>query len=238
MKIGKNGILEDDNGEQIKDAAGNAINVQELFDQALNTRMGRERSDKDKLTQRINELQGELDKAIKPEVKADLETRLEELQRQLETKEQTAQRQFKTEMDKAKNQLTQLQAERDQYLGQYREAVIGQQIAHAAVEHGFKKPDYLRMQLLDKMEWVDEVGGDGKPTGKQVPRFKFMVAPKEGAAPEETLMEIKDAAAYVAKAEPDLVLGTGTTGSGNNGRPASGGGSQPEGLSGIYTSMK
>jgi deoxyribodipyrimidine photolyase-like uncharacterized protein len=237
MKI-VNGYLCDDNGQRIKDAAGNEIQVQELFDGMLNSRLGKERTAKEGLESRVQELQDQLAKAVKPEDKAALEARIDELQGQLETKEQTVARQFSRDMDKLKDQLKAEQDKNKALDTRWKDSQFSAMTAAAATEYGFKKPQYLEMMLRQNLNWEDELDtASGKPTGNQVPRFKFMVTPEGATAPVEKLMDIKEAAGHLAKLEPDLVLGSESMGSGGTGNPNNPGKPQASGLSSMYKPM-
>ena len=233
MKIGPGGFLVDDAGNRIKAADGSEINLQEVVQKLIDSKIAEERKGKDGLQARIDELTTQLATA-KAEDRNALQARIDELQQQAETTEQRAARKFAEKEREYTLRVEETSKQLSQWQERWRAEVLNTGIAKTAAELNFIKPDYLDMILRPRAQWEQATDAEGKPLDQWAAKFKMLVPPADGKGdPQERLLSLREAAEVVAKTETHLVKGTGSGGSGY--QPGAGNPQQPPtGLASIY----
>jgi hypothetical protein len=112
-------------------------------------------------------------KNLSEQEKATLDTRIEELSATLKTKEELAAQERKRLSETHSKELKAASDERDQWKVRYTESLIATEITNAAVSQKAFSPEQIVALLRPATRLAEDIDGDGKPTGKLVPKVTF-----------------------------------------------------------------
>lgn len=136
------------------------------------------------------------------EEKAQLDTKIEDLQNQLLTKEQKAQTELERYRKNAEKEKTTLTEELATWKARYSKSTIERSIMDAGLKHDAVDPEQLVKLLSHDTQIVEELNEDGEPTGNLVPKVTFKDTDKDGKpielklTPEETVKRMSEIDRY------------------------------------------
>lgn len=166
----------------------------------------------------VDELQALKQKAtLTAEERAELDTRIKDLQEQLLTKEELAKQEADRLKAVAETQLKTLTSERDTWRNKYVQSTIVRSIVDAAVSAKAYNPEQIVALLQSDTNLKEEKSGEEV---NYVPRVKFRDVDKEGKpvildlTVPETVKRMKEIPKY-----QNLFVGDGTGGLGNDNNP-------------------
>jgi len=134
-----------------------------------------------KVRSAISELEALKAKAtLTTKEREELETRIQTMSNELLTKEELAKRQFDDISKKHKIELEKLNKELSDSKNRYESETIHRNIVDAAVTNSAFEPEQIVALLRPNTRLVEELDGEGKPTGKFSPKVKFMDTDKDG----------------------------------------------------------
>jgi len=193
----------------------------------VNRVLAKERREHQQKTQRaIDELQALKTKVnITTQERADLESRIEELQGSISTKEELARQALAKESKKHTAELENLKTELGSWKGRYTESTISRALTDAAVEHKAIVPLQIAAILRPSTRLVEAVDAEGKPTGTYEAKVKLDDVDGDGK-PVTLDLSVSDAVKRMREMELHQNLfqgdGTGGLGSQNRGKGKSG----------------
>lgn len=123
-------------------------------------------------------------KNLTDQQRKELETSLEDLRSQFQTKEQQAETERVKLVERHSNEVKKLTEERDQWQQSYTNMVISNSLITAASEAEAWNPTQIEAILRPQTRLADELGEDGKKTGRLIPRVKMMGNDKDGKTVE------------------------------------------------------
>ena len=132
-----------------------------------------------------------------------LQTQLSDLQKQFRTKEQQLAFDKKQAEDAAATTIEELTKERTIWEQRYTDTTIRTALQSAAVTHEAFNPDQIIVQLRSNTKLVEQVDGNGKPTGQLLPMVEMTVTNEETKAPEVLQMTPDEAVSHMKKT-PEL----------------------------------
>ena len=124
----------------------------------------------------LEELQALKVKAsLSSEERADLEKRIADTTKDLQTKEETAQQEREKLIKNHKKDLELISGEKEVWKNRFTSSTIKSSIISAAAASTPKavNPEQILVILQPKTRLVEELDGDGKPTGNLVPKISF-----------------------------------------------------------------
>ena len=114
------------------------------------------------------------------EEKEKLEIRIEDLKNEFLSKEELAKKETKKEADKTKRQLEDLVTERDRWKNLFTSSTIERELVSAAAADAYN-PDQILKILKPDTRLTEELDAEtGQPTGKLIPKVKFVGKDKDG----------------------------------------------------------
>jgi len=175
---------------------------------------------KDQQQKAIDELEALRAKAnLTDEERQQYDERIENMKNQLLTKDQLTEKE-KAKLEKAyKKQIEDLTGQLDTWQGRYTEETISRAITDAAVSNDAYVPGQIVAIVRPNTRLVEELDGEGKPTGKMSPVVKLEDKDKDGKpvtlelAPKEAVKRMKEMDEYL-----NLFKGEGTGGLGGMNR--------------------
>jgi len=118
--------------------------------------------------------------SLSSEERAELEKRIADTTKNLQTKEETAQQEREKLIKNHKKEIELVSTEKDTWKNRYTESTITTSIVSAAAASTPKavNPEQILVILKPKTRLVEELDGEGKPTGNLIPKISF--ADKDG----------------------------------------------------------
>lgn len=136
------------------------------------------REEKEQLVQQLETLRQS--QTLSEQQREEFESQISNLQKQYLTKEEQARIELDKVTKKNEGLLKQTAEERDRWKKDYSETVIENSLRKAAEEGGAYKTDQIVLLLRTNTQLVEDVGADGKPNGKFVPKVNFQTVDKDG----------------------------------------------------------
>lgn len=109
-----------------------------------------------------------------------LQTQIDQMTADMQTKEEQQKSALDTLQKKYDGETKKLGAERDTWRNRFESATFEFEVAKAAETHGAFKAQQVAALLSPNKKFVEEVGPDGKPTGKILPKVTFRKMDKDG----------------------------------------------------------
>lgn len=137
---------------------------------------------------------------LSKEEREELESRIEETQKTLRTEKETAEQERQKLIKNHKKELDSTTVERDSWKKRYTDEKIENSILGAAGSSNPKvvNPEQILIFMRPNTRLVEELGEDGKPTGKYVPKVTFKDKDKNGKpitlelAPSEAIKRMSE----------------------------------------------
>ncbi len=166
--------------------------TQDQINTMLATEKRKYQAQMDTLTKTVNEAKA------KGESVATLETELENVRASLRTKEEQAEHE-RVKLIKEHNEKYQnTENEANKWKKQYTDSTIERSLLDAALENKAHTPSQIVTLLRNNTELSDEIGADGKKTGRMVPTVTLDVPDKDGKlvtvklAPKEAIKRLAE----------------------------------------------
>ena len=139
------------------------------------------------------------DQAISDDERLALEKQLEDIQARNRTKEQQAAHERKQSEEAYKNQLEEATNKAKTWEQRYTESTIQRELQAAAIAHDAYNPDQIVVQLRSQTSLVEQLDGNGKPTGQIVPMVEMSVKNEDSGTTEKLQMTPEEAVEYMQK---------------------------------------
>lgn len=198
---------------------------QKAIDEKFNKRFAKEKSEKETLLASMKQLESA--KGLTETERAELASKVEELETSMLTKEEQATRERTKLTDKHKKDLEGLTSERDTWKNRFRSSTIERALTDAALESGATSAEQIRMMFGGLTDLVEVKNDKGEVTGFE-PTLTFTGLGEDGKTKEKLSLPVSAALKKIKEDGFNANLfthtqtpGTGEAGNGGAGKSGS-----------------